>query len=299
MTAGRMPADALGRRSTVHLLLIALVLSGCGAGREPDPVAAADSERTPAQPLEPNAPPAEEPAAEPPAPAPYPDDWYDRALAVAEAARPAVVAIGWTPEELPMGRLETGFLVSPDLVVTSAVVGQAGESNRLQVRLIDGTFRDASVLHRSGEQWMGVALLQLDSPVDAPTLELAEDTDLVLGAPLLAIGHPNVAYAEGGWLVTVGPVTSANRSEVWADIVAPATGDGFFDGGSSGAPLINLDGRVVGLVCCNREWGPAPTYETAFVSEVLLRRHIVHDLREWHGGPSAAAIRAQLGELLP
>jgi S1-C subfamily serine protease len=296
MTARRASDQAARRRLTAHVTLVALALTGCSDGREPDPLPAVDDPApaaAPAPAVEPDATPAEQPA-----PAPYPDDWYDQALAAAEAARPAVVAIGWTPPELQMGRLETGFLVSSTLVVTSAAVGQAGESNRLKVRLIDGTFRDATVLHRSGEQWMGVALLELDSPVDAPTLELADDTALERGAPLLAIGHPNIAYAAGGWLVTVGPVTSISPGEVWADIVAPATGDGFFEGGSSGAPLIDLDGQVVGLVCCSREWGPAPTYETAFVSEVLLRRHIVHDLREWHGGPSAQTIRSALGELL-
>lgn len=286
-----------------------LLLAACGTAA--DPTAADDAEVAATDPTDEPAPDPEpdpatdtaaapEPAPEPePEPEPpYPPDWHERALDIAAASRPAVVAIGWVPPDLAMGRVETGFLVAEDLVVTSGEVGLAGEEHTLGVRTFDGQRRQASVVYR-GPEYLGVSVLQLDAPVDGPTLRFGDETELVAGAPLLAIGHPASASAEGGWLVTAGPFVRIEDRALWADLVAPIGGGGFFEGGMSGAPVLDLAGAVVAVACCQQPWGPQLSIANAEPAEVLLRRHVVVDERSWHGGATATVTRAAIADLLP
>ena len=121
---------------------------------------------------------------------------------------------------------------------------------------------------------------------------------IALGVSLLAIGHPATASAEGGWLVTAGPFVRTEDRALWADLVAPTGGGGFFEGGMSGAPILDLQGEVVAFVCCQQPWGPQLSIANAEPAEVLLRRHVVVDERAWHGGTTASAVRAALAEQL-
>jgi len=164
------------------VVLTAVVLAGCASGTDgaTDAPAAADTPAasSPAPPPPPPAPPEPEPAYAPPA------DWAERALASAETARGAVVAIGWRPgpPTMVMRRLETGWLVASDLVVTSHMVAcEARSGTELRVRTIDGTLRRASVAEVIGGcgGWeTAVGLLRLDRPVDAPTLTLRGEDQL-------------------------------------------------------------------------------------------------------------------------
>jgi hypothetical protein len=128
------------------VLAAAVVLSACGAGEDAagvDTVAATETAAAPAT-VTP-APPPPSPPEPPPGYSP-PDDWYERALESADAARRAVVAIGWDPPGVLLRRIEAGWLIAPDLVITSdAVACDVREGRDLRVRTFDGTIVSATV----------------------------------------------------------------------------------------------------------------------------------------------------------
>ena len=325
-------APAAARRSALHgagtaRVGAALVLSACAGASDggADPAAAssdaaaeaaagpepavgdADPDATPAD-VEPEAAaPAPAPAPEP-APDPgyvLPEDWEARALAAAEAARAGVVAIGWKPPGIVRRRIEAGWLIAPDLVVTSpdvACEAQLGEG--LRVRTLAGEFRGAAVDEVVGTcsaRAPGVALLRLERPVDAPPLTLRDGPAPQEREPLLAIGHPNTSAAVGAWMVLVGPVIDPANAQglLWADIGAPvsvARGGEFFGGGFNGAPLIDLDGRVVSVLCCERDWGPQVNLRSSPIAAPVLRSRLVLDEPYYVGGPTPDELRGLLAE---
>lgn len=286
------------------LLATALAVSSCGAGEEvatqggaevPEP----SSTVAPAPPLPP-------PAARGPEPEPQrdyslPEDWHERALASADAARRAVVAIGWDPPGELRRRIEAGWLIAPDIVITSdAVACEVREGRDLRVRTFDGTIVAAALEEVVGTCdgfSPGIARLRLSRAVDAPTLQVRSGAAPVVGEPLMAIGHANHAAAVGGWLVMVGPLVQAGGDVLVADIGAPVTRwrfDEWFGGGSNGAPLIDLHGDVAAVLCCERNWGPDLRYSDAF-AEPVLRRRLTLDERYHVAGLAGDALRRAVG----
>jgi putative serine protease PepD len=118
-------------------------------------------------------------------------------------------------------------------------------ADKVTVTFQDGTEVDATVV--GADPSTDVAVLKLASvPDSAKPLELGSTSSLELGDPLVAIGSP---------LGLQGTVTSGIVSGLGRDIEAP---DGFtIDGavqtdaalnhGNSGGPLLDIDGRVVGM----------------------------------------------------
>lgn len=239
-----------------------------------------------------------EPAYAPPA------DWPERALASADVARRSVVAIGWKPPTEVLRRMEAGWIVSPTIIATSPEVAcDAQQGTGLRVRTFAGEFRNASIVRMPdacGRGDIGVALLRLDRPVEAPPWTTRDGTTLEVGEPLIAIGHSNTALAIGGWLVLAGPVVHTTPGEVWADIAAPVRYqriNEFFGGGSAGAAVIDLNGALVTILCCERDWGPQINLRRSDLAEPLLRRRVTLDEPYFVGGPSPAALDAALAAL--
>jgi hypothetical protein len=296
------------KRPTFRATVLAstLLLASCASGADDttgDALRGPDTQAN-ATAAAPAPPPAVTPAA-PESPAAYapPADWIDRALASAEVARTAVVAVGWRPgpPAIVMRRLETGWLVAPDVVVTSHVVAcEAQQGSDLRVRTIDGTLRRASVAEIIGgcEPWeSGLGLLRLDRPVDAPTLTLRDGDALEVGEPLLAIGHSNTSAVIGGWLVLAGPMVESDAQWLWVDIGAPVNLgriDEFFGGGFAGAPVVDIDGRIVSVLCCERDWGPQLDLRRSPVADPVLRSRLTVDAPYFVGGMSTSALRDAL-----
>jgi hypothetical protein len=299
---------SVSRMSGAHVILVgSLLLGACSASEGDTGTAAAEqvapavAAPVPAEPAPPSAPPTPPPQPEPPPGYVPPEDWHERALATADRARRAVVAIGWDPPGPLSRRLEAGWLIEPDLVVTSnAVACDAREGTDLRVRTFGGTIVRATIERASGDcdGWSpGIALLRLARAVDGPTLSLRTGPEPEAGEPLLAIGHANHAAAVGGWLVGVGPMVRTEGDTLLADLGVPVRRDrvdDWFGGGSNGAPLIDLDGDVVAVLCCEMDWGPQLRYDDP-ISEPLLRRRIVLDARYYVAGLWGDALRRELG----
>lgn len=283
------------------LLCGALLLLACGGEDTAGPdTTAASSSPSPSPPPAPSdlAPPfpEREPQYVPP------DDWQDRALSTAEAARQAVVAIGWNPPGMLNRRVEAGWLLSPTLVVTSnAVACDAEQGSDLGVRTFTGSIIRASIeaiTGGCGGADPGVALIRLGSAADAPTLTLRSGDAPEAGEPLLGIGHANVASALGGWLVSVGPMVETEGPLLLADVGMPVVLwriDEWFGGGANGAPLVDLNGDVVAVLCCERDWGPPTGFDDP-IAEPLLRSRLVLDGRYYVAGLWGDALHEAIGD---
>jgi len=134
----------------------------------------------------------------------------------------------------------SGVLISGDgLILTNNHVVK--DAQRLDVRLADGReFRGKVV---GADDQSDVAVVRIEG-TGFPHLELADSDRLEIGEWVIAIGSP-FGLSD---TVTVGIVSAKGRSQVGI------TGDEDFiqtdaaiNPGNSGGPLLNLDGKVVGI----------------------------------------------------
>jgi putative serine protease PepD len=166
---------------------------------------------------------------------------------VADKALPAVVSVVTQETGNAFG---TGFLVTSDgfLVTNTSVVAKAnslsvilaGDSKRHDARLVDYDCRE------------GYAVLKLDQVSGLPTLPFGDSAALKTGQTVIALGGPleqytvvtrGVVTALHKRAVLTGPVTSVFES-TFADTIKT---DATITRGSSGGPLLNVGGQVVGV----------------------------------------------------
>ncbi len=154
--------------------------------------------------------------------------------------------VGTEKQEIGGG---TGFFVSADgyIVTNKHVVDQEGVEYTAVTH--DGTEYEVEIIAKDPS--LDVAILKVDAEEDFAFLEFADVSDVRLGETVIAIGN---ALAEFPNSVSVGVVSGLSR-----DIVA---GDGFrfreslegviqtdaaINRGNSGGPLLNTEGKVVGV----------------------------------------------------
>jgi serine protease Do len=145
----------------------------------------------------------------------------------------------------------SGFVVSNDgLIVTNNHV-VADTNARYSVLLNDGTVYTVEVLARDSD--LDIAILKINQPIEAKLtyLEFGNSADLELGQTVVAIGN---ALAEFQNSVSVGVVSGLSRSIVASDewgrseqLDQVIQTDAAINPGNSGGPLLNLDGKVVGV----------------------------------------------------
>ncbi len=181
-----------------------------------------------------------------------PDEWADldpdagsvndagELSGVADQALDSVVSV----EARESGPAGTGFRVGvPGIVVTNARV--VADAEEVSVVLRDGTRRPARVLGRAPE--VDIAALELDDSGLPPMHSGTGISDARVGDPVLAVGFPHDPQAEG---VTSGTVRSLNRPARMgegAELRVVQT-DASIEPGSSGGPLVNARGEVLGVL---------------------------------------------------
>ncbi len=144
---------------------------------------------------------------------------------------------------VPMKGRGSGFIVSKDghILTNNHVVDGA---DKITVTFSDGKIHEAKVLGK--DPTFDLAVLKIDGKgTDFPVLELGDSDTTEVGEWVVAIGNPfGLEHT-----VTVGVVSAKNRS-IHAGKV---NFDGFLqtdaaiNPGNSGGPLIDLNGRVVGI----------------------------------------------------
>jgi len=134
----------------------------------------------------------------------------------------------------------SGFIVSKDgYILTNNHVVKG--SDEIKVKLMDEREFEAKVIGTDPDS--DVAVVKIDTD-DLPVLELGDSDVLEVGEWVLAIGNPlGLSHT-----VTAGIVSAKGRSGLrlaaYEDYIQT---DAAINRGNSGGPLINLDGKVIGI----------------------------------------------------
>jgi S1-C subfamily serine protease len=155
--------------------------------------------------------------------------------------------------------VSSGFIVDGrGYVITNARV--AAEEWSLHVLLSDGTDYEGRVVGK--DPWLGVALVKIVVPEEEtgkvfPVVELGDSDQIRPGAWVSAFGRPvGFPVNEPEPVMTVGTVAGVNRA-VGRRRAGPLAGlprflgliqtDAVIEVGSAGGPLVNTEGKVVGV----------------------------------------------------
>lgn len=142
--------------------------------------------------------------------------------------------------------LGSGFIISKDgYVITNEHV--AGQSKLVRVVLFDKEEVDAEVV--GTDKFTDIAVLKLQTQrTDLPVVQLALDKKLEAGMTVLALGSPHGLSRS----VSKGIVSVTDRYlQDSGNMVSPYNTwiqtDAAINPGNSGGPLVNLNGKVVGV----------------------------------------------------
>ncbi len=147
----------------------------------------------------------------------------------------------------------TGFVFSPQHIITCEYVIR-GAPPTVQVILYDGTALDAQLLDSSRRA--GTAVLWVQQELSPAPLPFGESSAVKVGEPILVMGNPDghVRTASAGIISQTG-ATATFYEEIPGRPKAGAVKyedliqfDNAAGGSSSGAPLLNSRGEVVGMV---------------------------------------------------
>ncbi len=148
------------------------------------------------------------------------------------------------PDAVPSQRrtsLGSGVIVDPaGLVVTNHHV--VADADAIAVLTSDGRALEARLLHV--EPATDLALLRLAGAGDLPAIAIADSDDLEPGDFVLALGNPFGV----GQSVSSGIVSAVGRRARGLDLEVPLIQtDAAINPGNSGGPLVDVDGRLVGI----------------------------------------------------
>lgn len=125
---------------------------------------------------------------------------------------------------------------APFLLCAAHVTLEADKAIKIRMtsgRMLDGTTRGAN--HRSD-----VSLVRVDEEDDLPAVEIGKSADLVRGQWVLMLGHPSGRKKGRTAPARLGRVLRVPESGY---LVTDCT----MQGGDSGGPLFDMQGRVVGI----------------------------------------------------
>ncbi len=138
--------------------------------------------------------------------------------------------------------LGSGVIVSPDgYVLTNNHVVEQG--TRFRVGLLDGRELIARVV--GTDRSSDLAVLKLDAKERLPYVPMGRSDDLLIGETVIAIGNPfGLAHT-----VTTGVVSAVHRNfptgrRMLFDFIQT---DASINPGNSGGPLLDIDGRLIGV----------------------------------------------------
>jgi len=135
----------------------------------------------------------------------------------------------------------TGFLISDDgYILTNTHVVR--DADRIKVKLNDGRVFKADLV--GADQRSEVAVVKIEAE-GLPYLEFGDSGELEIGEWVIAIGNQFGFFSES---LTVGVVSAKGRSNLalaeYEDFIQT---DAAINPGNSGGPLLNIDGKVIGI----------------------------------------------------
>lgn len=143
--------------------------------------------------------------------------------------------------------LGSGFIISSDgYIVTNDHV--AGSASKIIVTMTDGKQYDARVI--GSDRTSDVALLKIDGK-NLPFLELGNSDDILVGEWAIALGNPFGLFdINSKPTVTVGVISNTGvdlqpqEDRIYRGMLQT---DAAISSGNSGGPLVNAEGKVVGI----------------------------------------------------
>jgi serine protease Do len=167
-------------------------------------------------------------------------------------SRPAIVAIqvekkdsgDWARETVGTGVVidERGYILTSHHLVNRAY--------RVRVRLHNGDELNAEVV--ADDQATDLAVLRVEAKRKLLALRPGTSGDLLLGEPVIAIGHPFGA----GFMVSQGIVSAVDQA-ITLPTSTTLSGliqtDASINPGNSGGPILNANGEWIGVIVALRE----------------------------------------------
>jgi S1-C subfamily serine protease len=160
---------------------------------------------------------------------------YPSMESIVKNVSPAVVTIVVYDDIGEAFALGSGFFIGDGKILTNANVIEDAYSAK--VCSLQKTYKDVTINKRDDK--VDLAVLSVQSAGE-PTISLADDSDFPLGQRIYAIGNP---FGRERTL-SYGHITSISDSCDMQEIQMTAP---IFDG-SSGGPLLNMQGSVIGIV---------------------------------------------------
>ena len=156
----------------------------------------------------------------------------------------------------------TGIIISSDgqILTNNHVVESAADGGSITVAFNDGTNTKAEILGRDAVT--DLAVIKADGKTGLQPATLGTSADLKVGQEVVAIGSPFGLEST----VTSGIISALNRPVASSDAggseqtVFPAIQtDAAINPGNSGGPLVDLEGRVIGINSAIRSNGMTST----------------------------------------
>jgi Do/DeqQ family serine protease len=186
--------------------------------------------------------------------------------------------------------LGSGVLVSPDgYVLTNSHVVERGA--RFRVGLLDGRELLARVV--GTDTSTDLAVLKVEAREKLPFVPMGSSDDLLIGETVIAIGNPfGLSHT-----VTTGVVSAVHRNFKSGDrtLFDFIQTDASINPGNSGGPLLDIDGRLIGIntaIIGERSAG------IGFAVPIDRARRIAEDLVA-HGEVREGYLGIQVGDLPP
>ena len=187
----------------------------------------------------------------------------ERVIDTIDSVMPATVAVR-------MGRTggsnATGVLIGDDLVLTAGHVG-GRSGRRASIELSDGRTFQGRALGQIFDAGVDVGLIRIKTNgEDLPRIDFGSIDDVAQGDWVIMLGHASLTPDNSEELAEpaarVGKVLRVVGPRL--DVDAP------FDSGDSGGPVVDLDGRLLGIVskCGHYSWQNVATNIRA-IKEVL------------------------------
>ncbi len=194
---------------------------------------------------------------------------------ILQGAVPAVVAIVDDGGPDSGGAAGTGFVIDPSgVIVTNNHVVEG--ARKIQAVFSDGTTRDAKVVGQNPPS--DLAVVKVDAS-DLPTIALGNSDRVQVGDDVVAIG--NALALQGGLTVTRGIISGLHREVgtnsggALEDVLQT---DAAINPGNSGGPLVDAEGRVIGINTAIAD--PGSAQNVGFAIPISNAKVIIERLRE-------------------
>ncbi len=188
------------------------------------------------------------------------------------------------------GATGSGFVAAAGYVVTNEHV--VGESTSVEVQFSDGRSVEGAVVRK--DEALDLALVSVDTAATAP-LALLDVTEVEAGDPIVVAGNPFGLESS----VSSGRVRSVGRGFMKNAYVEV---DASVNPGNSGGPLLDRDGRVLGVVSlkmtrASRRGLALPiNYVYEFAPDYLVPSVTIDDARWRAMKEDAQLVEVDLGE---